>query len=150
MSSFWSTLIGALVGGILAIAGGFPGAWWQTRHADDIARSIHREERREQCLLAFNAKVAEIQIQLDGILAIAETAPLTGQYEAARRAISELIRLWSTDFADLWPDEPIRMAYATLYRKFAEVLPGGTDAMAHYTEVEPAAKHSTSPGICGS
>ena len=38
---------------------------WQTRRADDVARSIRRAERREKGLLSLNATVASIQTELD-------------------------------------------------------------------------------------
>jgi hypothetical protein len=38
------------------------------------------------------------------------------------------------------PDMDIHASYLALYNGFNELLPGGADAMAHYTEVEPAAK----------
>jgi hypothetical protein len=53
MAGIWQTLLG----GTLAIAGGFLAAWWQTRRADDVARRIRRAERREDGLLAFRTVV---------------------------------------------------------------------------------------------
>ena len=87
MSSFWSTIIGAAA----AIIGGFGAALWQTRRADDIARRIRREERREQALFALQGKVQEVYTRLASIRVMAESSPLTGQYFAARR----LLLRWS-------------------------------------------------------
>jgi len=138
MSSFWSTIIGAVVGGILAIVGGFLGAWWQTRRADDIARRIRREERREQALFAFSGKVTEVRNRLASINTMAETSPLTVQYNAASQALAELISPWLTSWAAVIYDRPIRDSIDALVSRTRALLPAG-QAMP-YPESEPAAR----------
>jgi hypothetical protein len=40
-----SALAQTLIGGGLAIVGGFVGAWWQTSRSDNVAQKIRRAER---------------------------------------------------------------------------------------------------------
>jgi hypothetical protein len=135
MSSFWSTIIGA----VAAIIGGLGAALWQTRRADDIARRIRRQERREQALFALSSKVQEVYNLLASIQPMTETSPLTAQYNAARQALRELLRIWQTNWSAVIGDQPIRAAFRPLATRTADLLPGGDQAM-QYPESEPAAK----------
>jgi hypothetical protein len=135
MSSFWSTIIGAAA----AIIGGLGAALWQTRRADDIARRIRREERREQALLALSAKVREVYNRLAYIKPMTETSPLTAQYFAAGQAIGELVQLWQANWSSVIGDLPIRASILALATRAGELLPGGDQAML-YPESEPAAR----------
>jgi hypothetical protein len=103
MSAILQTLIGAAA----AIVGGFVGAWWQTRRADDIARRIRQDERQEKALLDFIAKATEAQSRIDAIYHAAKTVPLTNQYEAARQAVEELRQLWNGGWAYVIPDQAV-------------------------------------------
>jgi hypothetical protein len=62
-----TTLDQLLVGGGLTAGGGFLAAWWQTNRADNIARKIRREERRETALLAMHYKTGEVYDRIAGI-----------------------------------------------------------------------------------
>jgi hypothetical protein len=135
MSSFWSTIIGAAA----AIVGGLGAALWQTRRADDIARRIRREERREQALFALNSKVLEVSARLGTIRPMAETSPLTAQYFAASKAINELLQLWLTNWSAVIIDPPISDSVMALSARTVELLPDGPQAM-QYPETEPAAR----------
>jgi hypothetical protein len=136
MSAILQTLIGAAA----AIVGGFVGAWWQTRRADDIARRIRQEERQEKALLDFIAKATEAHSRIDAIYHAAKTVPLTNQYEAARQAVEELRQLWNGGWAYVIPDQAVLGAAGELFVTAENVLPGGAKSMAQYTEDEPAAR----------
>jgi hypothetical protein len=135
MSVFWSTIIGAAA----AIVGGLGAALWQTRRADDIARRIRREERREQALFAFADKISEVQARLRTIYRTVETSPLTTQYDDASEDLIELARLYLTRWGTVIYDIPIRETVGALIDRVGELLPPGAVA-SQYTESEPAAR----------
>jgi hypothetical protein len=136
MSAILQTLIGAAA----AIVGGFVGAWWQTRRADDIARRSRREERRERALLDLWTKAGDIAERLARIRRAAASQPLTGQYEAARQAVDELTSFYAWDVQAVIPDQAVRDAWLTFDSRSDELLPLGADATVRYTEDDPAAK----------
>jgi hypothetical protein len=139
MSAILQTIIGAAA----AIVGGFVGAWWQTRRADDVARRIRREERKEQALLALFSKASDVLEHLTSIARMATTTPLTSQYDAARQPLGELRQLWDTDLVAVIPDHDIRGAMWEVYYRSRELLPRGAEAaeaIARYAEDSPAAK----------
>jgi hypothetical protein len=132
MSAILQTIIGAAA----AIVGGFVGAWWQTRRADDIARRIRREERRETGLVALAGKAGDVLDHLRVLSGVAEAAPDTGQYEAARQAIEELRQLWLTELSTVIPDRAVTEAVVSFAVKANEFLSWGAKA----TEGKPVAK----------
>ena len=136
MSAILQTIIGAAA----AIVGGFVGAWWQTRRADDVARRIRREERQEQALLALFSKASDVSERLANIRFAAATVPLTSQYEAARQAVSELRELWDTNLMAGIGDLTIATDVWAFYVRSGELLPGGAKAMMQYAEDDTGAK----------
>jgi hypothetical protein len=136
MSSFWSTIIGAAA----AIAGGLGAAMWQSRRADDIARRVRRQERREQALLALYNKIQAIRDQL------LSTAPKEGisraRYNAVAQAVGELIQLWDQDWSAAIPDSPIRVAFEPFSDRRIELLKAASQAK-QYPESEPDASAET-------
>lgn len=136
MSAILQTIIGAAA----AIVGGFVGAWWQTRRADDVARRIRREERQEQALLALFSKASDVHERLGGILRAAATAPLASQYEAARQTVRELGELWETNLMAAIGDLAIAGDVRAFRMRSGELLPGGAKAMMQYTEDDTGAK----------
>jgi hypothetical protein len=137
MSSFWSTIIGAAA----AIVGGLGAALWQTRRADNIARRIRREERREQALLALNSKAQDVYIRVAEIVPKAEALarPLTTQdFLAANQALHELARLYAAEWALVIRDPPIEASVWALSVRADELL--GIDAAKQYLKAEPTAR----------
>lgn len=135
MSVIWQTIIGA----VAAIIGGFGGAWWQTRRADDVARSIRREERQEQAVLALFNAASDVLERLTSIRRMAETTPLVSQLQDASQAASELRRRWMADWLAAIRDQGISGAMWTFYNRSEGLLPAGADA-GQYPEDTPGAK----------
>jgi hypothetical protein len=135
-----SAILQTIIGAVAAIVGGFVGAWWQTRHADDVARSIRHEERQEQALLALFSAASSVLERLGGIRRAAASMPLTSQYQAASQAASELRQRWTADLIAAIRDRAISDAMWTCYNRSGDLLPGGADAMMQYTEDNPGAK----------
>ena len=135
MSPIWQTIIGAAA----AVAGGVLAAWWQTSRADDIARRVRREERREQGLLALRAKVAEVRGRMNYLYQQAQAKPLTGQYHAAGQALAELRSEWDTSWSGVIPDEGIVKAYTAVALAAHDLFPGGPDAGMQFAGDESAA-----------
>jgi hypothetical protein len=136
MSAFLLTILG----GALAIAGGCGTVVWQTRRADDVARRIRREERREQGLLALGSKLAEVMARLEYLHGVAQVTPFSGQYAAAVKSLDELRYLWQSDLCARLADARVVASMNALEAAASERLPSGSDGMAHYAEESPAAK----------
>jgi hypothetical protein len=122
-SPLWPTLIGAGA----AIVGGFIGAWFQTNRADDVAREIRREERREQALQALQFQVGQT---VDQVAEISKAAIAQGQtvfqYAAALKPLRALSELWlwqSTSAISEQSDPGIVRAYKDLDADVRERLP---------------------------
>ena len=90
MSAIWQTIIG----GLLAIVGGLLAVWWQARHADDVARRIRSEDRREAGLLALNVEVTAMHARFDALYHAAEQGQATSQYLQAIMIMADLRQLW--------------------------------------------------------
>lgn len=126
----WQTLLG----GALAIAGGFGAAWYQSHYAVAIATRIRRQERREEGLLALNASVAEAHSKISYLHQMAQEIPLSGQYLAARQALEGLLTQWHASFSGMIPDQSISDLVATLSTALDRLLPGGAEALTQYGE----------------
>jgi hypothetical protein len=136
MSAFLLTVLG----GALAIAGGLGTAVWQTRRADDVARRIRQQERREQGLLALNSKLAEVMARLEYLHGVAQVTPFSGQYATAVKAIDELRYLWQSDLCTRVADPRVVASMTALDAEASERMPSGSDGMAHYAEETPRDK----------
>ena len=108
-----------------AIIGGLVGAVWQTRRADDVARSIRRAERREKGLLSLNATVASIQTELDRLYRQSERGQTPFQYQEALRLVGELTLHWETASSGVIPDADVINAYARVRAAAHDGLPSG-------------------------
>jgi hypothetical protein len=133
MSAILQTLIGAAA----AIVGGFVGAWWQTRRADDIAWRIRREERGEQALIALAGKAGDLQ---DRVLrtqraAIEGTSIVSDEHEA-RQLIGEIRQLWLTDTSVTINVPAVNGAFQEFTVKADELLPRRLHAPSGSQEVE--------------
>jgi hypothetical protein len=121
MSAILQTIIGAAA----AIVGGFVGAWWQTRRADDIARRIRRDERREQALLALIPKATDVA---HGLANIRSEVDFTPRSQAARAVISEFLELWFGDWSVVIPDPAVQDAagkFVAVVDPFRQLAPAG-------------------------
>ena len=120
-SPLWPTLIGAGS----ALAGGFVAAWWQTSRADRVAQKIRQAERREQGILAAQAKLAAINAAQLALYYQAKKRQGSSQYQTALNAISDLKEFWVTEVVATVPDEPILRKYAQLLDVVFRDLPAG-------------------------
>lgn len=98
-----------LIGAAAAITGGVAGAWWQARYANKVARNIRSEERREEGLLALNAKVVDVAEVVDRGLRAAEREPASWStaWVAVHGEIAALRTTWEADLAAKIPDRII-------------------------------------------
>ena len=131
-------LVQTLVGAAAAIIGGLVGAVWQTRRADDVARSIRRAERREKGLLSLNATVASIQTELDRLYRQAERGQTPFQYQEALRLVGELTLHWETASSGVIPDADVINAYARVRAAAHDGLPSGPDFVRQMSDLQAA------------
>jgi hypothetical protein len=119
-----SPLVQTLVGGGLAIVGGFLTAWWQTTRADKVARRIRQAERREQALLELDALASTLQAQLDDLFGQVERGQTAWQYQEALRVFGELTQHWRGKSSGVIPDPQVVDAYNAVIVA-ADRLPSG-------------------------
>ena len=122
MSAIWQTIIG----GLLATVGGLLAVWWQARHADDVARRIRSEERREAGLLALNVEVTTMHASFDALYRAAGQRQTTSQYMNAITALAALRRFWEGSSSGVIADKAIVHAYTALDAAAREDLPDGS------------------------
>lgn len=121
MSAIWQTIIG----GLLATLGGLLAVWWQARRADDVARRIRAEERREAGLLALNVEVTAMHESFDALYRAAEKGQATSQYLNAITTLARLRQLWEGSSSGVIADKAIVDAYTALDVAAREELPVG-------------------------
>jgi hypothetical protein len=136
-------LVQTLIGAAAAIVGGLVGAVWQTRRADDVARSIRRAERRENALLSLNAAVASILAELDPLYRQAEGGQTPFQYQEALRLVAELTSRWETESSAVIPDQDVINAYVDVRAAAHDGLPSGADFVRHMSDLQAADPEAT-------
>lgn len=133
-------MLQVLIGGALTIAGGFLAAWWQTNRADDVARDIRRDERRERGLLELNAAVSKAHAQLDPLYRQAEGGQTPFQYQESIRVMDELARHWESNAVGVIPDQDVVDAYTALAVAVHDGLPGGSPYVPYVANLQSGDK----------
>src|SRR5260221_10707628 len=119
----WSSpLLQTLIGGVLAIVGGFLAAWWQVTRSDNVAQAIRRAERRESALIRLNAEVAAAVRDIMRLYSDARKLVLRSirnrphelaDYEPAHRVVRELCSHWYDEASAVISDEVLVSAFDT-------------------------------------
>jgi hypothetical protein len=133
-------MVQVLIGGALTVAGGFFAAWWQTNRADDVARDIRRDERRERGLLELNAVVAKAHARLDPLYRQAESGQTPFQYQEAIRVRGELAQHWESDAAGVISDQEVVDAYMAVDVSVHAGLPGGPSYAPYMADLQSGDK----------
>jgi hypothetical protein len=132
LSTLWQTVIGAAA----AIVGGLGAALYQTNRADNVARRIRHDERREQALLELDALASGLQARLDGLYRqVVEHGQGPWQYQEALNVVTELAQHWRSKSSGIISDPPIVDAYNAL-DVAAERLPRGAEYVAFMSNLQ--------------
>ena len=95
-------------------------------HADDVARRIRSEERREAGLLTLNVEVTAMYARFDALFQAVEQGQATSQYLNAITALANLRQLWEGSSSGVIADKAIVEAYTALDVAAHERLPDGS------------------------
>lgn len=120
-----SGILQTLIGGVLAIVGGLLAVWWQARHADDIARRIRQEERREQGLLTFRVELVAALKEVDEAFRSVEGRRelSSSAWTASYKALARLEQVWETDVTACVPDRVITEKFLEIRGLRHDLLP---------------------------
>lgn len=124
-----SALLQTLIGGALAIIGGFVAAWWQVSRSDSVAKKIRRAEWYEGALIELNARAAEAVSQVCKVWSDTRSTRLhrpsqknTGasEYDRVREPLDKLLDHWQAVSSLVISDTTIVEAFARLHQESAE------------------------------
>jgi hypothetical protein len=135
-SHYHAAMLQVLIGGALSIVGGFLAAWWQTNRADDVARDIRRDERRERGLLELNAAVSRTHAQLDPLYRQAQRGQTPFQYQESIRVMSELAQHWESNAVGVIPDQDVVDAYTAVAVAVRDGLPAGSSYASYIASLQ--------------